>query len=185
MDKTVTRGIVITTSEHTKDYLQACFNSVLDTYPILIVGNKYTPLDLIIPKNAKVKFAYNGWNGFELGGILAGKEVFDEFVHLMDTCVIKDKKVFERVFLERGHVFFTKGGFHYMGKFVSNDLPHIPRIHTKKEAIDLELKWLIPHGYTCFEPNLPVESNVFEEKFGQRRMRLENDFMIKWKGTWQ
>lgn len=127
----------------------------------------------------------NDWNGFELGGILRGKEFFDEFVHLMDTTIIKNKQLFEDAFLKPGHVFFTQGGYHYMGKFVSDDLPMIPKINTKAEAVAMELTWLGNKPRTYFTPDLPVHTDVFVEKYGRKNMVLENEFMKKFKATWQ
>lgn len=172
----VSKGIIVTTSEYTKDFLNDCLNSIGDKYPIIVVSNgNYNP-------NVSHETIINDWNGFELGGIIHGKENFDEFIHLMDTCVIKDKSLFDKLFETEGNVFLTHGGYHYMGKFVSNTLPEIPIIHTKDGAIRHELHWL-PKPHTYLNPDLPVHTDVFEEKFGQRRMKLENEYIIKWKGT--
>ena len=45
----------------------------------------------------------------------------------------------------------------------------------------LETIWL--DKFTEFEPDLPVHSLHWEDKFGQNRMRIENEYMVKWKGT--
>lgn len=161
----ILKGIVITTSDATRDYLNDLMQSIdLCTYPVHI------------HRNTKDN------NRWELGGIQAGKDRFDEFVHLMDSTLIKDITLFDKLFEIEGNVFLTQGGYHYMGKFVSNTLPEIPVISTKAEAIQQELQWYKGEK-KYFEPDLPVHTDVFEEKFGQRRMRLENDFIIKWKGT--
>lgn len=170
-------GIVITTSEFTKDFLPQCLNSIKDTqYPILVVGNNYIP-------DSDYPIVINRWNAFELGGILQGKKHFTEFVHLMDTTIVKDITLFDKLLEIEGNVFLTHGGYHYMGKFVSDLLPEIPKISTKEEAIQLELHWL-KKPYTFFEPDLPVHTDVFEEIHGSKRMKLENDFIIKYKGTY-
>ena len=83
----------------------------------------------------------------------------------------------------KGNVVYTKGNFHYMGKFVTKELPNLPRVHDKNTAIMLEVKWLDGFKYTEFTPDLPVHSLTWEEIHGQKRMRLENEYMIKWKGT--
>ena len=160
------KGIVITTSDYTKDFLQTCLNSL-----------KTAPYEVFVQDNGSE-------GGYELAGIATGKNLFDEFVHLMDTTEIKDVSLFDKLFAIDGHVFLTNGGYHYMGKFVSKDLPDLPIIHTKAEAIDQELKWLSTKPRKYFKPDLPVHTEVFEEKNGQRRMRLENDYLIKWKGTY-
>lgn len=159
------KGIVITTSDYTKEFLPACLNSL-----------KTAPYEVFVQDNGAE-------GGYELAGIATGKNLFDEFVHLMDTTEIKDVSLFDKLFDMPGHVFLTEGGYHYQGKFVSNDLPMIPRINSKKEAIDAELYWLGNKPRTYFKPDLPVHTDIFEEIHGQRRMRLENDYLIKWKGT--
>lgn len=162
----ISKGIVITTSLVTNKYLPDILNSIKDTeYPIYIHTNT--------DEN----------NKWELGGIQAGKDNFIEFVHIMDTCLVKDISLFDELFKIEGNVFLTNGGYHYIGKFLSDTLPEIPQIKTKEEAIYWELRWLPkPHKY--FEPDLPVHTDVFEEKFGQNRMLLENKYIKKWKGTY-
>lgn len=157
-------GIVITTSEATKDFFEACYLSLPKDYHITIHTN--TSDD----------------NGWELAGIQRGKDTYDEFVHLMDTTILKDVSLIDKLFEVDGNVFLTNGGYHYMGKFVSSTIPELPKITTKEEAIRHELHWL-PKPHIYFTPDLPVHTDVFDTIYGQRRMRLENDFIIKWKGT--
>lgn len=175
----MTRGIVIGTSEASKDFLKPCLDSLKGTpYKVIVVSNGgYRPEfpieNLII----------NEFNGWELAVITRGKENFDEFVHIHDTTIIKDISLFDKLFAIEGHVVLTKGNFHYMGKFVTKNLPNLPRVHDKVMAIMLEVRWLDDYPYTEFTPDLPVHSLVYEEIHGKRRMRLENEYMIKWKGT--
>lgn len=180
MIKPAKRGIVITTSEFTKDFLKPCLDSLKGTkYDILVVSNGgYNP-NLLKGTN----FIINSWNGWEIAGIQRGKETYSEFVHLMDTTLIKDISLFDKLFAIEGNVVLTKGNFHYMGKFVTDELPNLPRVHDKVTAIMLEVRWLDGFKYTEFEPDLPVHSLVWEEIHGKKRMRLENEYMIKWKGT--
>lgn len=155
----IPKAIVITTSKYTEKYLPELLESIKDTkYPILL---KY--------------------EGYELGGISLGKESCEEFVFLMDSCIIKDISLFDKLFSQEGNVFITEGGYHYMGKFVSDTLPDLPKIDNKNDAIAWELRWL--KAPSMGNP-LPVHTNVFEEKHGQRRMKLENDYIIKYKGTY-
>lgn len=179
----MTKGIVICTSEYTKAFLRPLLESVKDTkYDILVVSNgNYTP-DLSYFDRPHTLIV-NEWNGWEIGGIQRGKETFDEFVFLMDTCIIKDISLFDRLFEIEGHVVLTKGNFHYMGKFVTKELPNLPRVHDKTTAIMLEVRWLDGFKYTEFTPDLPVHTLNWEEIHGMKRMRLENEYMVKWKGT--
>ena len=178
--KDTTRGIVITTSEFTKDFLKPCLDSLKGTkYNILIVSNGGYKPNISQEYNVII----NSWNGWEIGGIQRGKETFSEFIHLMDTTIIKDISLFDKLFAIEGNVVLTKGNFHYMGKFVTSELPNLPRVHDKITAIMLEVRWLDGFKYTEFQPDLPVHSLIWEEIYGKKRMRLENDYMVKWKGT--
>jgi hypothetical protein len=160
------RGIVITTSEHTKDWLFDCIKSIGTKYPIVIRVNTLED------------------NRWELGGIQLGKDTFDEFIHLMDTTVVKDQRLFDKLFEINGNVFLTEGGYHYMGKFVSDTLPTLPTALNKQQAVYWELNWHAGIQKTFFSPDLPVHTSVFEEKRGRRNMVLENDYLIKYKATW-
>lgn len=192
MTKDTAKGIVIGTSEYTKDFLRPLLDSIKHTkYNVLIVSNGgYNPSkvvgDFLIENNLPLSWcsiAINSWNGWEIGVIQRGKETFSEFIHIMDSTLIKDISLFDKAFAIEGNVVFTKGNFHYMGKFVTDKLPNLPRVHDKTTAIMLEVRWLDGFGYTEFEPDLPVHSLVWEEIHGSNRMRLENKYMIKWKGT--
>jgi len=183
LKENVKRGIVVTTSEYTKDFLKNCLESIKGAkYPITILSNGG-----YIPDLTWTGYVYNviinPINGWEMAGIQAGKDNFDEFVHIMDTTVIKDISLFDRLFELDGNIALTQGHFHYMGKYETAKLPNLPIITSKEVAIMLEAHWL--KYYKEFKPDLPCLSEVIEEVHGQRRMKLENDYMIKWKGTWQ
>ena len=181
------RGIVIGTSKHTKDFLEPLLKSLKGvTYPIVVVSNGgYSDIlhTLHSDEYSVDKIIINEWNGWELAVIERGKENFDEFVHIMDTTLIKDISLFDKLFAIEGNVVLTKGNFHYMGKFATKELPNLPRVHDKVTAIMLETRWLDGFKYTEFTPDLKVHSSVWEEIHGMNRMRLENEYMIKWKGT--
>ncbi|MFA5197688.1 MAG: FkbM family methyltransferase [Patescibacteria group bacterium] len=181
LKENIKRGIVITTSFYTRDFLKPCLDSIKDVkYPVLILSNGgYNPkMDL-----GKAKLVINPINGWELAGIQTGKDNFDEFVHLMDTTVVKDISLFDKAFAIEGNVVFTRGNFHYMGKYETAKLPNLPIVTSKDVAVKLEAHWL--KYYREFKPDLPVQSDVFETIHGQNRMRLENQYLIKWKGHWQ
>lgn len=189
------KGIVITTSEFTKDFLKPLLESIkYTTYPILVVSNGgYNPnkviAEFLIESGHTAHWCdlvINDFNGWELGGIQRGKERFDEFIHIMDTTLIKDISLFDELFKIEGNIALTKDHFHYMGKYVSKLLPNTPRMNSKEMAIFMETTWLSKEeNYSEFTPDLPVHTHVFETIHGKERMRLENKYMIKWKGTWQ
>lgn len=160
------KGIVIGASEYTRPYFDELMKSIKTDYPIYVC-----------------------WEGlgrphgsFEIGAIRRGAEMFDEFIYLHDTTLIKDNSLFDILFNTQGNVFITEGAYHYMGKFVSKDLITLPEVNDKNQAIHYELRWQ-NFPYTIIDKPLPVHTNIFEEKFGQRRMKLESDYIIKWKGT--
>lgn len=184
LKENVKRGIVVTTSAYTKDFLAPLLDSIKEVkYPILLLSNGgYKPnIDWNLMQN--VKLIINPVNGWELAGVQAGKDNFDEFVHIMDSTLIKDISMFDKLFAIEGNVVLTKGNFHYMGKFETSRLPNLPTVTNKDVAIMLEAHWL--KYYREFKPDLPVQSEIFEIVHGQRRMRLENEYMIKWKGKFQ
>jgi len=187
------KGVVIGTSEYTKDFLKPLLDSIKGVqYDILVVSNGgYKPdVDDYFCGDGKdcdctytFDLIVNDWNGWELAVVQRGKETFDEFVHIMDTTLIKDISLFDKLFAIEGNVVLTKGNFHYMGKFVTKELPNLPRVHDKTTAIMLETKWLDGYKYTEFVPDLPVHSNKWIEIHGQRRMVISNQYMTKFKGT--
>jgi hypothetical protein len=184
------KGIIITTSEATKNFLGDCLKSCYGPkYPIVVVGNGgYLP-DVTRWNTAVIK---NDWNGFELGGIARGAEMFDEFIHLMDTCIVKDIKMFDQMFEAPGGVHLCPRFFSYLGKYRTDALKQIgiPRIETKQEAVAMEVSWNAQYlaadsQAKQFEPVLPIETDVFEEKYGRKNMVCENDFIKKYKGTYR
>lgn len=197
------RGIVITTSPNTKEWLHDCIASVIDSdYEILIVQNNRPDLadktdtyEYTFTKDSgevvSIKSVWNDWNGFELGGILRGAEYFDEFIHLMDTCVIKKPEMLEMMFDHDGGVHLCPDFFSYLGKYRSSVIEQIgvPKISTKEDAIRFEREWnakylKVDTQTKQFEPVLPIHTDVFEEKHGRKNMILNNGFIIKYKATW-
>jgi hypothetical protein len=184
------KGIVITTSEYTKDFLKECLDSLPNKYPILVVSNGgYIPQ---IKPNEPAMLLMNDWNGFELGGISRGAEVFGEFVHLMDTCIVHNPVIFDVMFTYPDSVHLSRGFYSYLGKYKKEILNQIgiPRIENKEEAIAAEHHWGAEYlradkNAMQFMPELPVESDVFEEKHGRKNMVLSNGFITKYKGTWR
>jgi len=186
------KGIVVGTSLYTSAFLKPLLDSIKNTkYDILVVSNGgYNPnkiiADFLIESGHSAHWCdliVNDWNGWEIAVIERGKETFDEFVHLMDTTLIKDISLFDKLFAIEGNVVLTKGNFHYMGKFVTKELPNLPRVHDKTTAIMLETTWLQGYEYTEFKPDLPVHSTKWIEIHGQKRMVIANQYMEKYKGT--
>lgn len=182
--KIMKKGIVITTSQHTKEWLKQLLESISPcNYLILIVCNGGKKIIPDIKENKLKGLNYitevNEANAFEIGGINKGKDVFDEFIYLHDTVIVKNTSLFDVLFDIKGHVFITEKAYHYMGKFVSKDLPHLPSVFNKEDAIKWELHWL-QRPYTVMPNPLPVHTDIFEKG----RMKLESRYIIKYKGTY-
>lgn len=164
----ISKGIVISASEYSRPFYEDLMKSIKTDYPIYICWE-----GLGRPEGS-----------YELGAIKKGSELFDEFVYLHDTVLIKDNSIFDELFAMEGHVLLTERGFHYFGKYVSNDLPDIPEVRNKEDAVYWELEWFTK-PYTTFYKQIPVISETFEEKHGRINMVIENDYIIKYKARWK
>lgn len=133
---------------------------------------------------------------FELGVIkYALKMGYDEFFYMHDTCFIKDSALFKTMFETLKGQNCCVSNYPnmfgmYIGKYVSDDLKkvNIPQPKSKIEAVELEVTWTrdfvkSAKSVLCIQPPLRDGSN-FVTKNGRLNMKLENDFMIKYKGTW-
>lgn len=176
MDRT-NKGIVIATSEKTKDFLKPLLDSLPTHYPILVIGNG--------GYNGEYVNIVNEENEFECGALRHGRDNFDEFIFLMDTCLVKDKNFIDDVFNIDGSVYFMERFLSYLGKFESKHLDYIPKVTNKRQAFDAEVVWL--KGYKekskakPYPQLLPHATNKMIEIFGDRRCVIENDFLIKYK----
>lgn len=154
-----------------------------ENYPILVVGNQTEGDEVNIT---------NDWNGFELGGIARGAEIFDEFVHLMDTCYVHDYRLFVDMFSTDGSVHLCPKFFSYLGKYRTEILNKvgIPKIDNKEDAIRAEWEW---NGRYLeadplakqFEPIVPITTKVFEHKHGRDNMVISNGLITKYKATYR
>ena len=167
MDNKIKRGIVVPVTEEGRPFYEDFCKSIKTRYPILF-----------------------SWEGVdrphgsqEYAAAELGRQMFDEFILIHCTCVIKDNSMFDKLFELPGHVALTDRFFHLMAKYVSADMPEVPVVHNKREGTNYEVNWFTK-PYTVFEPEFPVASDKFEEKYGRKNMVLENDYMIKWKGHW-
>lgn len=158
---------------------------------VIACTEKHRPFYEDMVKTLKTKYpVVFSWEGVdrpeqshEYGAVRVGKEHFDEFILLHCTMLIKDNSIFEKLFAMEGTVALTHWFFHLMGKYVSKDISPIPDVHSKAESIANEIHWF-KNPYTVFEPELPVESALFEERHGRKNMVLENPYLIKFKGHW-
>lgn len=174
------QAIVICTHEYREHW---CKN-LLDT----LKGLRY-PVFLFI--NTKKR------DRFELGAIKhAYKQGFDEFVLLQDSVEVKDIYLFDMLFKSnKGWAMsLCNHPYHfgcYLGKYRLETLKEleIPEVKNKLEAVEQEE--VFTRNYVSkekkFKPlfvNFGTNTTVFVEKFGEKRMVLENPYFIKYKGTW-
>lgn len=171
-----TKGILIATSEATKDFLPILLKSLKGCkYPITVVGNNGFKADIT-----------NEHNEFECGAIKHAP--YDEFIFLMDTCEVKDISFIEEVFNTEGSVYFMESFFSYLGKFEKDKLGDIPEVRDKQGAVDAEQGWLQEYKERTnaqpYKQLLPHATSRIETIFGDERCVIENDYLIKRKKYW-
>ena len=167
-------------------------------YPVVIVVNDAINTDQEMKeKYLKLphRIIFNEEDGFELGGlkrVLMETEA-DDILILQDSCEIKDLKFFDMVFDNPNSVAISEAFLSYLGKYKRSVLNkiEIPTTHTKTESVRQEGQFnriymsmcqvdvlFGQFGFTYFK------GNRFEEKFGRKNLVSENDYLIKYKGTW-
>lgn len=141
-------------------------------YPIIVVVN------------------HKGHDRYELGALKLLSKIDDVFL-LQDSTEVKDLKVFDIAVTSLGGVALCHNFMSYIGLWKKSILDQmiIPGVGTKQESINREVSFtrrymdLDPH-FKHLEPRL-MDGEVFEERFGRKNMILENEFVKKYKGTWQ
>ena len=133
---------------------------------------------------------------FELGKIrwVYDNTTVDRFMFLQDSVVVKDQALFN-LLDEPGSIALTADprpfGM-YMGVYERNVLAQIeiPLPQSKQESIEREISWTEDYCRhttvlrTAY-PELTDRNAVREEQlFGRNNLVLENEHLIKYKGTW-
>lgn len=144
-------------------------------YPIIIVSNYGYEL-------GKLKLMYDYTN-------------FDEILLLQETVEIKKTELFDKIFVENvgKSVAIGTGSSSYLIKYRREilDKTEIPIMQNKDDSIhyervfnneywDKEEKDKKVHLFDDF----PHKSDIFEDKFGRKNMKIENDYLIKWKARY-
>lgn len=174
-------------------------------YPVLIVINdsKNMPQDwwyrlYAISGEQCWHIWQNPNDAFEIGAIEVALSLtkWEEFILLQDTIEIKDQKIFEMLFenYQGKSVSYNPHFQMYLGKYrreILEKMLPLPQIRTKIEAVRAE--WDFTKHYRTidgdtqiFNPQF-IDENFYEnweEIFGRRNLKLEDDYIIKRKGTW-
>ncbi len=126
-------------------------------------------------------------NQYESIGLKVGMDLFEDFIYLHDTVLIKDQSLFDKLFEYKGMVSICPRFLSYLGKYESKILKEHPfeEVRTKRQACAMEM-WLgrVFAGAPCFDNTLVDGNHRFEQIYGSKRMVLENSYLKKMKGTW-
>lgn len=116
----------------------------------------------------------------------ARKHDIKEFIILHDSMIMKDLSLFDEAFSLEGNVSIGDNFLMCFGKFELDKLPELPRKPVNKgQAVAFEavfLRSITPDHTLCREFR---DGNTFVNKYGRKRMVIENDYLIKYKATWR
>lgn len=165
------QAIAIIHSRHESPWLTECLNSIDTDYPVLLTN-------------------HNGWCMTGIQKIWETTD-YDEIVFLNESMVVKDNAIWDIIFkeYEGKSVMLAEQFLMFFGKFrrqMVNQL-EFPQVHDKREDVLLgEGQWC--RQYLALADHVPIQPLIdgdrFEEKNGRTNMVLENDYFIKYKGTW-
>lgn len=136
-------------------------------------------------------------DGYEIGAIYGTLEAtdWDEFVFLQDTIEIKNLSVFDRMFkeFEGRSVAYNPHFQMYLGKFRRAILEGIPKpeVRNKIDAVSKESSftqtyWANDPTTVVLNPHF-IDQNFYgrrEWKHGRENLVMEDDYIKKFKGTW-
>lgn len=200
LDREIKQGIVVVTHEGNRKFFNNLMKSLEGVkYPIYIVvnGNKDKPY-----YGKKIQDKYenvfvNEDDNYEIGAleIVLKNTDLDEIFLMQDTCEVLDQSLFSTVFetLKGKSVALSVSpcpfGM-YLGKYKRNILRSmtydIPT--NKNEAVEMEMTF--NQQYLSLDPKVVilwldfVDNDNIVEKFGEKRMLIENKFIKKYKGCW-
>jgi hypothetical protein len=167
----VKQAIVILHARGENKWLQPLLDSIQTHYPIIVTNH-----DPEIWCMGAIKQVFENTN-------------FDEILILNESMIVKNNLIWELCFSDnKGKpCMLAENYLMFLGKFNRN-IPPIPTVKNKREDVLLgEGSWCIEYkdlnpDYVAIQPL--KDTQVFTEIHGQKRMVLENDYFIKYKGTW-
>lgn len=195
------QGIVIVTWSGGMDSCNLLLHSISSyhKYPIYIVLNdiKNAPISWAIELKKNYQLIATTSDAYECGALKAIMDMtdLDEFILIQDTFEIKNTFIIDYMFEQKPSVSFSPFFAHYFGKVKRETLSGltIPETLTKWDAITAEREFM---GKTYFEaePDTLVlfpefndlnKDNIIEYRWGRANLRIENDYVVKRKGTWE
>lgn len=187
-------GIAIVSHPENKDWMWNCLSGLDKSVPRVVVVNdgfKEAPYYYEKRKATGETFLLRSDDGWELGALKTALEFtdWDEIFLMQDTVEVKDNSVWKTIFEdnELRDVSVFDRYLCYLGKYIRGRLPPIEVPVDKRDAVEMESRWngeyLKGSDVLTLSPGMR-DSNVFVEKFGKRRMVIENDWFRKYKGTW-
>lgn len=164
----MSKAIVIGTYKGRENWLADCLDSLkgYERYPVIACD---------VP--------------WELGVIGWAYPRFDEFLFLQDSVIVKQLDWIDEVFDCPKSVSLCHNPFFmYLGKYTRKDLDKVelPDVSNKREAVEHEGSWTKYYASLCNPITLwpLVDTDIFVEKHGRKNMVLENEYIVKYKGTW-
>lgn len=133
-------------------------------------------------------------DAFELSVIYRAAKLFDSFIFVPDSTIFLDTKtLLDKCFDEYAGLSVSLSQFPnafgmYLGKYMSAEVLSLqqPSVVTKLDAVRYESEWCKQyaalHAYKELG-NLP-HSNVFEQRHGRLNMVCENEYLRRYKGSW-
>jgi hypothetical protein len=135
--------------------------------------------------------------GYELAKIAWVMEntTVDRFLFLQDSWVIKSDKFWDLLGQFEGSVALTRDPYFfgcYAGVYERHVIDRIgvPVVKDKAHSILLEIDWHRRYVEASGEPTVLfpelTDKNATDvvERHGRKNLVLENDLVVKWKGTW-
>lgn len=191
------QAIVICHHHENKEFLDNLLKSLKGVeYPVVIVINDFMNADQNILEELEKDYEIylNKKDEFELGAIrrVLKETEYDEFFFMQDSCEVKNNKVFDILFKKHKGKSIAIGYkfLHYLGKYRREFLEKIsiPETLNKEASIFYESNFNkkyreLDPDFIAIGPQLRI-SDIFEKKCGRLNMKLENEYFIKWKGTW-
>jgi len=195
----VKQGIAIVTWSGGEEAFTTLRNSIPDiSYPIIVIVNdgfnaEWTNTWIESGRDYFIKLTGDHYEIGAIGAILDFTN-WDEFIFLQDTFEIKNADIFRKLFEDYPNqsVAYNPHFQMYFGKFRRIALNKIsfPEVNNKVDAVRQED--IFTKAYRAIEPvaifnHAFVDQNFYgnyEERWGRKNLVLEDEYIIKRKGTW-